>query len=1025
MKRKLLLALLFVASVAKAAITTPYPVTIEIDQINGAEKERLRLCQGHKKYDKQPTGFYIEAGKKLEVNVEILTAADANAMPTLTVGTLGFNVDGRSTGASFTLKAGVNTITNHSGGLVWLDFVTNAAAEPKGKAQITFTANSEQVRAPRYVFGVTTDAEFTEMMSAYQTPDVLFHSDYIAVAATREAAELYSVGENKNAWMEAIHILLAKEDEISGMDNSDANPVHHRLKTGEIRFLLVENTSVSPHAASSGYTGYPHASRARYLTKLGTSSNNSWMLGHELGHQHQQPAYQINLSTESTVNIYSYVAERYFYGTTNPSSTYNRTSAARWTQAQNSYLKLPFSKRVYDMDTSELESIIGFNRDELRFMPWEQFFLIFGDQFYKTLHRVVREEKVTGGGADERRAYLIWKASQVSGYDLTEFFNLWGIRVTDAAIKTSLRAKMAYAKDDGSIIDLSDIGRTPEELTLVTGQAKPAWTPLPLRGITSSGTVSGGVLDRSNWSVTTNIQGAPDATVGGDKEEYIIDGNSNTAFVFVKPGKTLAPVTAPADYLPTFVIDMKEPQSFNFVKYAHRSVGNTYEQIRARQFSIYGSTDSITFTPIVEHYAIDYAKNDNEITVGFAMVTYRYIKVVIEDWNNSSGMSVQVAEFNAGIKEPELTAPPLKYRVNVTANEGVITSQAGVNLEDEDSNFTLNFSLEQGYGSYLKVTVDGDAVEPVKNGSAYSLTLKVVNHIDINISATTDADLDRANWTVTTQTATDYNYTADGSTGKPEHILDGDATTFLSLVKPGKSYSPVPLQSADFTPSFTINMQSPQTFDYIKWQHRGGSGEPPKYNYLRVFAVDVEGSDTGNDNDFTPVNTAGLLWIPNSKGYVGAQTGVDDNIYKIEVPKSTCQYVRVKLKVWSDNYKVSTGYQHPDYPGTGAASGSTMQIAEFGLGVVSGRTSGIESKLPAVAPVSLYPSRIKTGQAFYISLSDENIKSAVSIYSISGVCVSNRNISDRLTEYVIDKKGIYLVEVKQNSEKYIYKVIVV
>lgn len=40
-------------------------------------------------------------------------------------------------------------------------------------------------------------------------------------------------------------------------------------------------------------------------------------------------------------------------------------------------------------------------------------------------------------------------------------------------------------------------------------------------------------------------------------------------------------------------------------------------------------------------------------------------------------------------------------------------------------------------------------------------------------------------WTV--KTSVDYGYCPDGTTGKPEDILDGELTTFLSLVKPGKT----------------------------------------------------------------------------------------------------------------------------------------------------------------------------------------------------------------------------------------------
>jgi hypothetical protein len=375
------------------------------------------------------------------------------------------------------------------------------------------------------------------------------------------------------------------------------------------------------------------------------------MLGHELGHQHQQPAYQINLSTESTVNIYSYVVERNIVG-----ATYNRTSATRWIQAQNTYLQLPVAQRVYDMPDSELQAITGFDHNELRFMVWEQLFLLFGDEFYKTLHRIVREEKVLGGGADERRAYLILKSSQITGYNLTEFFNQWGIRVTDEAVKTKLETRIANAIATGAI---SALPKTTAECIMVTGQNRPAWTPLPLLGITTSEPEGGIPLDRSEWTITASITGVPDATVGGNDPFNMIDDNTTTAFSFIKPGKTYEGVAGPADYIPSFTIDMKSVKSFNYVAWMHRTAGsNSSVYIRARQISVYQSNDNVAFTPVKEHYVIDHVKNDNEITVEFPETACRYIKVVIEDWDKVSGSTIQVAEFNVGNKKTEDSANP-------------------------------------------------------------------------------------------------------------------------------------------------------------------------------------------------------------------------------------------------------------------------------------------------------------------------------------------------------------------------------
>lgn len=467
-----------------------YPTEIELNQINGADKETDRLCQGHKKYDRQPTGFYVETGKKVIVNVDILTAATDFASPKLTIGTLGMlNNDERH---EVSLKKGINEIVAPNAGLIYLSFITSRAADPVGKAKITFTEDSEHVRAPRYIYGKTTDEEFESMLGKYETQDVIFHSDYVIACATRSNAISLSMKEDKKKWMDAIHLLMDLEDEISGLDNNDPNPIHHRLKAGEIRQLFTENKSASPHASSAGYTGYPAGSVHRYLTYAGIY-DASWMMGHEVGHQHQQPAYQISQSTESTVNIYSYYVERTIQEQKG-NFNYNRTSAERWEQAHNTYLSLPIEERIYNMPDSDLEEIIGFNRDELRFMPWEHMFLIFGDEFYKRLHRITREENVTGGTEQERRVYLIWKTSQISGYDMREFFNEWGIRVTDENELNAMNEKFEEALANESVIPLP---YSIEEILNVTGQNRPEWAPLPLRGATK--------IEEVNWETKSNI----------------------------------------------------------------------------------------------------------------------------------------------------------------------------------------------------------------------------------------------------------------------------------------------------------------------------------------------------------------------------------------------------------------------------------------------------------------------------------------------------------------------------------------
>ncbi|MFV0541088.1 MAG: polysaccharide lyase family 8 super-sandwich domain-containing protein [Aestuariibaculum sp.] len=154
-------------------------------------------------------------------------------------------------------------------------------------------------------------------------------------------------------------------------------------------------------------------------------------------------------------------------------------------------------------------------------------------------------------------------------------------------------------------------------------------------------------LDRTDWTIITSIDGPSDTTVGGDVKENIIDGDDISSFLFVKPGKTYGGITADADYVPSFTIDMKTPQDINYLVYRHRDYNNTTSPLRASRISFYGkNSETENFEPIIEN--VDIATDISDVRVDFQDVNYRYIKLVIEAWNETSGSTIQVSEFNVG-----------------------------------------------------------------------------------------------------------------------------------------------------------------------------------------------------------------------------------------------------------------------------------------------------------------------------------------------------------------------------------------
>jgi hypothetical protein len=251
-------------------------------------------------------------------------------------------------------------------------------------------------------------------------------------------------------------------------------------------------------------------------------------------------------------------------------------------------------------------------------------------------------------------------------------------------------------------------------------------------------------------------------------------------------------------------------------------------------------------------------------------------------------------------------------------------------------------------------------VSPVNVGAA-TITIRTADGSnlskDVNVTVLDrvirNEDINRTGWTVTTQTHSSYGYMWDGGTadapvtGLPEHMFDNQPGSYLSLVKPGGSINGVAPPAESTPPSFIVDMKTVQEFEYIRWNHRTGSYTNPagtgtvnanNLNYLRVFGIIIEGSDDGNTFTVIPPaepagTDANIVWIPQKATYVGSASSVEDQSYVIPVTKSTYRYVKVNLVVQSKNYAPDK-YQHPDYPGAGASSGNTMQIAEFGLGKI-------------------------------------------------------------------------------------------
>lgn len=154
-------------------------------------------------------------------------------------------------------------------------------------------------------------------------------------------------------------------------------------------------------------------------------------------------------------------------------------------------------------------------------------------------------------------------------------------------------------------------------------------------------------IDRSAWLITPSHELPTDNAIK-NAPESVIDGNISTCLSMVKPGKSYSGVSVKADENVFFVIDMKEKQSFDYLKLSHRT-SNSLPSLRIWEFSLYGSDDGVTFVSINENVNVQYEGVSSHVMRLIDKADYRYVKVLYTDWDRNSGSTIQIAEVELGI----------------------------------------------------------------------------------------------------------------------------------------------------------------------------------------------------------------------------------------------------------------------------------------------------------------------------------------------------------------------------------------
>ena len=371
--------------------------------------EATRLAQSFPHSDFDPTGFYLPPFVTLQVEV---TPTAGTRLPILLIGTYSRYKD-KWNPTSVNLTAGLNTITDATGGILYLRY-HNSAAE--GTCRIRFISGMKPI--PYYQLGKTTSSEWVAMVEQLNVPDVQLVGERCMITFGLQNARA-SKTEDMEALVRKVDRVIRVEDSISGQFGPDPvdQPNVHRI-------LLTESDHPDYFMAATFYRTWYRSSDA--VSAILKATNLTWGPWHELGHMHQQGSWTWSELTEVTVNIYSIAVEKALG--VNPTRL---TSQGEWTNAAN-YLAKPLSDK--DFNASGVSVWV-------RLCMFQQLKLAFGDAFYHQLHRLARRDANRPSTTDTRMRWFMVNASRSAGRNLSGFFKTWGLKLS-----TPAQTDAAYAE---------------------------------------------------------------------------------------------------------------------------------------------------------------------------------------------------------------------------------------------------------------------------------------------------------------------------------------------------------------------------------------------------------------------------------------------------------------------------------------------------------------------------------------------------------------------------------------------------
>ena len=391
----------------------------------------------------QSTGFWVEKGETVVVDLNF-PGSTLSPAPDFFVTTPDDRTLRYTHAFKKPLKKGQNIIRSEKSGILYIALYNEPIA---GDIKINIKSGGKPFA--RFVAGVHSAQDYQQMLSRFSdVPYVELVGKRMMITLRRDKALKFIDKEGPDEVLKSWDKIVTWAENQYGITEENTQSPHQRIRH---RFHWLDGIELPGMVNKDNCAGYMNAGQWRMMacsenaigdvvshSKL-TSSEDGWGPWHELGHQFQMIPMDWGTwntegnMTEVVVNLTSLYVQREM-GL--PSRLeYDDT----WDEYVFPYLKQP-SRNYHTLGDSSLLAKVA--------MLW-QLDLTFGKDFYARLGKFYRElpENQQPANSDAKVQLFILETSRVSGYDLTPFFEKWGLPPTQTTKDTIKQLALPWMTD--------------------------------------------------------------------------------------------------------------------------------------------------------------------------------------------------------------------------------------------------------------------------------------------------------------------------------------------------------------------------------------------------------------------------------------------------------------------------------------------------------------------------------------------------------------------------------------------------